>query len=85
METDIRNLFVIYVCNHILIDLELKSMLDTICIISLSTQVIMQLFTYAAVLVCCTGSSISSIRHFMLMFWRYTCIQINAVIIYHMY
>lgn len=56
-------------------------MLDTIYKMSLSTQ----LFTYAAVLVCCTGSSISSIRHFMLIFWRYTCIQINAVIIYHMY
>lgn len=60
-------------------------MLDTIYKMSLSTQVIMQLFTYAAVLVCCTESSISSIRHFMLIFWRYTCIQINAVIIYHMY
>lgn len=60
-------------------------MLDTIYKMSLSTQVIMQLFAYAAVLVCCTGSSISSIRHFMQIFWRYTCIQINAVIIYHMY
>lgn len=60
-------------------------MLDTIYKMSLSTQVIMQLFTYAAVFVCCTGSSISSIRHFMLIFWRYTCIQINAVIINHMY
>lgn len=85
MVTDIRNLFVIYsyLCN--VRDLELKLMLDTIYKMSLSTQVIMQLFTYAAVLVCCTGSSISSIRHFMLIFWRYTCIQINAVIIYHMY
>lgn len=59
-------------------------MLDTIYKMSLSTQVIMQLFAYAAVLVCCTGSSISSIRHFMLIFWRHTCIQINAVIINHM-
>lgn len=57
-------------------------MLDTIYKMSLSTQVIMQLFAYAAVLVCCTGSSISSIRHFMLIFWRYIYLYTNQCCYY---
>lgn len=58
-------------------------MLDTIYKMSLSTQVIMQLFAYAAVLVCCTGSSISSIRHFMLIFWRNQCCYYISHVLKH--
>lgn len=58
-------------------------MLDTIYKMSLSTQVIMQLFAYAAVLVCCTGSSISSIRHFMIYLYTNQCCYYISHVLKH--